>query len=413
MKRPVAVFGGGVSGAAASRLIGKLGSDCVVYDRNGTEFTPEAADGHSLAVFSPGFALNHPWLQMARKAGCLCVGELDFASFFWTGRVVAITGTNGKTTLTEFLTHALTRNGVRARAAGNLGYSLSRLAADEDGGAPDMVAVCEVSSFQAEQLGHFQADSLIWTNFAEDHLERHDGMEAYFKAKWALVLRTTAGRFLGGISVAHFGSLYGHPLPPGSSVPTEGLTSDPGLVGTPFEGYPQRENFVLAAAWWAMQGLERSRIYEAAASFRVGRHRMSKVFSSEAVTFWNDSKATNFHAVEAALLGFGAPVVLIAGGRSKGGDIGAFAQRIAPKVAHAVLIGETGPSLAAALSLAGVPCSGAASIEEAVRVAAAVCPRGGDVILSPGFASFDMFRSYEDRGNRFENAVSELFAARV
>jgi UDP-N-acetylmuramoylalanine--D-glutamate ligase len=133
----------------------------------------------------------------------------------------------------------------------------------------------------------------------------------------------------------------------------------------------------------------------------------------EGVTFWNDSKATNFHAVEAALAGFDAPVVLIAGGRSKGGDPAGFLRRIAPRIEHAVLIGETGPVLAAACVELGVSHQACASLEDAVRQAAASAHSGGNVVLSPGFSSFDMFRNYEDRGDRFERAVAELHAARV
>jgi UDP-N-acetylmuramoylalanine--D-glutamate ligase len=402
-----------VSGAGAQALLSRIGSESVVYDRNGAEFDAGAASRHSLVVFSPGFQLKHPWLEVARKAGCICLAEIDFASLFWAGRIVAVTGTNGKTTLVEFLTHALSASRMRARAAGNIGLPLSRLAAEEDGGSPLMTAVCEVSSFQAEQIGHFSPDSLVWTNFAEDHLERHRGMDAYFSAKWELVLRTTSRRFFAGSSVARFAAASGRSMPEGSCVPTEGLPRDPGLAGTPFDTYPQRENFVLALALWRSLGLDAGALYAAARTFRVGRHRLSRVGTLEGVTFWNDSKATNFHAVEAALAGFGAPVVLIAGGRSKGGDLAGFAGRIAPRVASAVLIGETGPALASALESLGVPCCQCVSIEDAVWTAAAACPSGGDVVLSPGFASFDMFRGYEDRGDRFERAAAELSAARV
>src|SRR5580692_10465140 len=109
--RPVAVMGGAVSGAGAVALLARLGAKSVVYDRNGSEFTPETATQHDLVVFSPGFPLLHPWLEAARKSGCICMAEIDFASLFWRGRIVAVTGTNGKTTLTEFLAHALTRAG--------------------------------------------------------------------------------------------------------------------------------------------------------------------------------------------------------------------------------------------------------------------------------------------------------------
>jgi UDP-N-acetylmuramoylalanine--D-glutamate ligase len=196
-------------------------------------------------------------------------------------------------------------------------------------------------------------------------------------------------------------------------VPTEGQPRDDRLDGTPFANYPQRENFILAAAWWRSEGLEETALYEAARRFRVGRHRLSRVETIDGVTYWNDSKATNFHAVEAALAGFPEPVVLIAGGRSKGGDVAAFVRRISPRVSHAVLIGETGPTLGWAFEAAGVPHTVRATLEEAVRAAAAAARPGGYVLLSPGFSSFDMFRNYEDRGDCFERAVAEMNAARV
>lgn len=409
----MAVFGSGVSGDGALALLSRLGARAAVYDRNGAEFTAEKAHEHGLVVFSPGFSLHHPWLELARKAGCICMAEIDFASVFWFGRIVAVTGTNGKTTLTEFLAHALCGTGRRARAAGNIGLPFTRLVADEDGGAPQTLAICEVSSFQAEQLGHFHADALLWTNFAEDHLERHAGMEAYFAAKWELVTRTPSDRFLAGSSVWRYAAQIKRPMNPGVCIPTEGQRGDTRLEGTPFAFYPQRENFILAAAWWQREGLDEAALYAAARTFRLGRHRLSRVAEIDGVTYWNDSKATNFHAVEAALAGLWGPTVLIAGGRSKGGDLAGFVRRIAPRVAHAVLIGETGPALAAVFGECGVTHATCETLDDAVRGAAAAAQPGGNVLLSPGFASFDMFRSYEDRGDRFERAVTELQAARV
>jgi UDP-N-acetylmuramoylalanine--D-glutamate ligase len=413
LARPVAVMGGGVSGSGAVALLSKLGSRSVVYDRNGTDFTLAAAGAHELVVFSPGFTLHHPWLELARKSGCICMAEIDFASLFWRGRIIAITGTNGKTTLTEFLAHALTSSGKRAHAAGNIGLPFTQLVAAEEGGGPETTAVCEVSSFQAEQLGHFCADGLLWTNFAEDHLERHPGMEAYFAAKWELVLRTPPARFFAGSSVQRYAAQFGRPVSPSASVPTEGQPPDPRLAGTAFASYPQRENFILASAWWRREGLDEAALLAAARGFRPGRHRLSKVETIDGVTYWNDSKATNFHAVEAAIAGFARPIVLIVGGRSKGGDLAAFVRRIASRVAYAVLIGETGAALGAAFKAMGVPHTSCASLDDAVRAAAGAAQPAGDVLLSPGFSSFDMFRNYEERGDRFEQAVAELHAARV
>lgn len=409
----MAVMGGGVSGTGAITLLTKLGATPTVYDLNGSKFTPEAAARHELVVFSPGFTLHHPWLEVARKAGCICMAEIDFASVFWRGRIVAVTGTNGKTTLTEFLARALTGVGKRALATGNIGLPFTQAVSDEEGGSPDLTAVCEVSSFQAEQLGHFYADGLLWTNFAEDHLERHPGMEAYFAAKWELVLRTPPARFFAGSSVQRYAAQFNRPIPPSARVPTEDQPGDPRLAGTAFASYPQRENFILVAAWWRAEGLAESALIAAARDFRPGRHRLSSVETIDGVTYWNDSKATNFHAVEAALAGFGKPVVLIAGGRSKGGDLPGFVRRIAPRVSHAVLIGETGPALAVACVGTGIPHTVCASLDEALRVATTAALPAGNVILSPGFSSFDMFRNYEERGERFERAVAELHAARV
>jgi len=128
----------------------------------------------------------------------------------------------------------------------------------------------------------------------------------------------------------------------------------------------------------------------------------------EGVTYWNDSKATNFHAVEAALARFAAPVFLIAGGKAKGGDLAAFVRRIAPRAKHAFLIGETSPALAAACAAHGVPHTLCATLEAATRAAARHAAPGDHVLLSPGFASFDMFRGYEHRGDQFEQLVNRL-----
>jgi UDP-N-acetylmuramoylalanine--D-glutamate ligase len=313
--------------------------------------------------------------------------------------------------------------GRAAEATGNIGHPFSALVAEKKGGARDAIAVCEVSSFQAETLKYLQADSTLWTNFAEDHLERHAGLEAYFSAKWRLVeqtaradgtavtaktARTTASTVFVGTSVQRYAQKFDRPLTGVMSVPTEGQPADPKLAQTVFAAYPQRENFLLAAAWWRSAGFDEAALYAAARSFRLGRHRLARVGERDGVTFWNDSKATNFHAVEAALAGFASPVVLIAGGKPKGGDVAGFVHRIAPRVKHIVLIGESSGELAfhcAAFRVAHTACG---SFPEAVRRAAELATAGDAVLLSPGFASFDMFRNYEDRDNQFENLVRDL-----
>jgi UDP-N-acetylmuramoylalanine--D-glutamate ligase len=411
LAQPVAIFGGGVSGIGVTALLAALEATSVIYDAKGTAFTAKAAKNHRLVIFSPGFPPEHEWLKIARNAGCECYGELDFSSLFWRGAVIAITGTNGKTTLTEFLTHALRAEHREAYSAGNIGLSFAQLAAQTNGGTADMTAVVEVSSFQAETLRQMKADATLWTNFAEDHLERHPGLESYFSAKWNLVARTRAGATFVGSSVRRFAEKFERPLAGVNVVETEQQPTDARLAGTVFADYPQRENFLLAAAWWRSAGLPIETLYAAARDFRLGQHRLTPVTEVAGVEFWNDSKATNFHAVEAALARFAQPVVLIAGGKAKGGDIAGFVHRIAPRVKHAVLIGETSSELAfhcAAFRVAHTSC---ASLAEAVRRAAELAQSGESVLLSPGFASFDMFRGYADRGEQFEKLVRELGAS--
>ena len=410
LARPVAVLGAGVSGQGVMALLATLGARGIMYDGKAaaaspTFAAPEAA-GHGLVVFSPGFAPEHPWLATARAAGCTCLGELDFASLFWRGELVAITGTNGKTTLTEFLAHALNATGRRAHVTGNVGYPFSRLVVEQAGRTD--IAVCEVSSFQAETLQHLQPTAMLWTNFAEDHLERHPGMAAYFAAKWRLVERTPPGAVFLGSSVQNYALSTGHTLPPSAGLASEGQPTDARLGGTVFAGYPQYENFLLAAAWWRHARLPAAALFEAAQTFKLGDHRLGRVGEKGGVTFWNDSKATNFHAVEAALATFTGPVLWIGGGKAKGGDLAAFVGRIARRIKHAFLIGETSAALATHCRAAGVPLSLCAGLAEAVRGAFALAAPGDHVLLSPGFASFDQFRGYDDRGSQFETLVSNL-----
>lgn len=416
LAKPVAVFGGGVSGEGVRALLAALGIESRIYDAAGDAFAAPAAGTHGLVVYSPGFPPEHPWLQAAHAAGIECLGELDFAAGFWRGQVVAVTGTNGKTTLTEFLTHALRAIGEDAHATGNIGYPLARLVADLGGGTANTIAVCEVSSFQAETMRHFRPTATLWTNFAEDHLERHPTLEAYFAAKWNLVARTgNAGQaahppVFVGTSVRRHAEKFQRPFAAVAAVETEAQPPDARLADSPFAEYPQRENFILAQAWWRARGLDDAALYAAARTFRLGRHRMTRVGEAGGVTYWNDSKATNFHAVEAALARFTTPVVLIAGGKSKGGDLGGFVHRIAARVHHVVLIGATSAELAFHCAASRVAHSVCATLEEAVRRAAELAPVGGHVLLSPGFASFDQFRNYQDRGEQFENFVHALGA---
>ncbi|MBI5770323.1 MAG: UDP-N-acetylmuramoyl-L-alanine--D-glutamate ligase [Verrucomicrobia bacterium] len=411
LNRPVAVLGGGVVGEKVLRLVEALGAEGKIYDARGADFTAGAARQHGLAVFSPAFAPDHPWLARARAAGVECLGELDFAAACWRGRLVAVSGTNGKTTVTEFLAHALSSLGRVAQAIGAPGHPLAELVVTARGGSRDAIALCEVSSAQAETLRHLRSDGTLWINFAEDHLERHGGLEAYFGAKWNLVAHTAPGLLFAGSSVARFAQKFGRPLPAAAVVASEGQPGDARLARSALAAYPQRENFLLAAAWWRAAGYDEAALIAAARTFKLGRHRLARVVEHDGVEYWNDAKATNFLAVEAALGRFTAPVVLIAGGKSKGGDLAGFVHRIAPRVKHVVLLGSTGADLAFHCATFRVAHSVCGTLAEAVRRAAELAAPGEHVVFSPGFASFDMFRNFEDRGDQFEKLVRELAAS--
>lgn len=414
--RPVAIWGRGFSGRGAQTLLAARGVDSVVYDAadplaDRVTFGPEQASAHDLVVFSPGFSPDHPWFTVADEAGCVCLGELDLAALFWRGPVVAVTGTNGKTTLTELLTHALGTAGRPALAVGNVGASFTRITACVTD--TNVTAVCEVSSFQAETLRLLKPDWTLWTNFAEDHLERHGDLDSYFRAKMNLLDRTPAGRSVVGPGVVDFAVGQGLNLEgveSVSDVPADVINL---AEGTPFACGPQVWNLALAAAWWRRQGLPDEALQRALQTFQIGRHRLQRVATVDGVVYWDDSKATNFHACEAALATIDAPVVWIGGGKSKGGDLPGFVSRISPRIRSAVLLGETGPALADLFSARGVPARVVSDLEEAVMDCRARARQGDAVVLSPAFSSFDLFDGYADRGDQFSGAVRKLLAPPV
>ncbi len=416
-RRPVAVLGYGISGQAAASLLKQCGCIVEAYDEKPSpgirgEFGPTEARQHGLVVYSPGFRQEHPWLQAARAAGCHCVGELDFASLFWQGRLIAVTGTNGKTTLTEFLATALRRQGLSAVPAGNIGHPLSRL--DDLTDTRDRIAVCEISSFQAEGLHYLRPHAVLWTNFDEDHLDRYAELRDYFEAKWNLIDRLAAPQLVVGESVVQAARQFRHDLPAYAKIVRREGARQQVPAGSVFDTQPQSENYLVARAYWELAGLPLKVLEETAQSFSTRRHRLARVVEWEGVTYWNDSKGTNFHATLAALETFAQPVVWIGGGKSKGGDIEGFAGRAAGRVREAFLIGETAGILAASLHKRGVPATICESLREAVQKAHDTGRHSApsQVLFSPGFSSFDMFHDYAERGLAFEQAVLGLKAAR-
>lgn len=408
---PVAIFGRASSGQAASCLIEGLGGECHVFDQKQDSvafqnFGAEEAKRYKLVVCSPGFAVEHPWLAAAREAGCEIVPEIDLGASLWKGAIVAITGTNGKTTLTEFLSSAFSSSGIEAYACGNIGRPFSSLVAD--GCNREAIAVCEVSSFQSELSKRLQADSLLWTNFDEDHLDRHADLKTYFGCKYQLAKNLRGKVFLFDRSVEAYAREFSFQLPPDGLVDSSPDAAELGVAGTIFETLPERNTYLIARALWLRMGLDEGELIEAANNFKKSPHRMELLENRNGISYWDDSKSTNFHAVFGALQRFENPVVWIGGGKRKGGDIPRFVGRVAPAISSAHLIGETALELAAAFAERGVEACVYDNLEQAVAGASARCLPGANILLSPGFASLDMFDGYSQRGEAFRRAISHL-----
>ncbi|MFP4352553.1 MAG: Mur ligase family protein [Puniceicoccaceae bacterium] len=404
---PVAVLGGGVSGRAAAGLLRRLGKTAEIFDERGGDrgcagFRPAPGE-YALAVVSPGFRPGHPWRRLAREAGIPVEGETEFAAAFWPGRLLCVTGTNGKTTLARFLEKALRANGESARACGNIGLPLSALC-DGSERAGD-IAVCETSSFQLYDWARPRCEAAFWTNFAPDHLDWHESTAGYFAAKWRLV-GSGAPVFAGATVRDHAmaagmpvpGNLrVAAPLPPGAA-PAEGFFARP-----PFDSL-----YALAAAWWRSTGRPEAVPAETARVFEPPPHRMESLGTAAGLSFVNDSKATNFHAALAAVRALPGPIRWIGGGSDKGEDPAALAAGLADRIASADTFGATGRDLADGLRAAGVPAGRHDSLAAAFGSAVARARPGDTVLLSPGFASFDQFSGYAERGDAFRAAVRDL-----
>ncbi|MBN2068059.1 MAG: UDP-N-acetylmuramoyl-L-alanine--D-glutamate ligase [Opitutales bacterium] len=412
LSKPVAVFGYGVSGQAVISLLERLECQWVCYDeREGEQSTrsfPEVdAAKHNLVIYSPGFDPRHRWFDVARGNGCTVMAEMEFSARLWQGPVIAITGTNGKTTICDFLAYALKRSGRNTIAVGNIGYPLSKAV-----GLPEydsVTAVAEVSSFQAEGLDHFRADALIWSNFSEDHLDRYKSMEEYFAAKWRLVERLRKPNLVVGESVALWAETFGYKLPEFAQVISPDSFNQWAMPHeSAFQAKRQAYNLLLIRRFWEQESLPQTLLQSAAESFSPREHRLRLISRVSDIAFWNDSKATNFDSTIGALENFDAQVLWIGGGKDRGGDIGVFAEQIAPKIRYAFLIGETAPKMVEFLETFNVPCFCCVSLAEAVEMALQKALPGENVLFSPGFSSQDSFLSYVERGTVFENAVNSL-----
>lgn len=416
-QKPMAIFGLGISGRGVRALAERMGFEVTIFDEKelpGTrqEFSSGDAYQHALVVLSPGFQEDHPWVILARGAGLQVMGELDFGGMFLSRGVYGVTGSDGKTTTTEFLAHTLNLVGQNAAAVGNNGTSLCAWLADNLENEPTTRLVVEISSFQASELKHLNLEGLLWTNFAPNHLDIHGSLERYFAAKWRLTNLLTRQLLVVGQSVFDYAVSTGLELPPYALVvPASGNSPlDTLPAGTPFEAAPFDEDFRLCVAFGERIGIPRILFHQAASTFRLPAHRLTKIAELGGVSFFNDAKSSTPQATLGALKRFDSPVLWIGGGKNKGIDIKAFAKEMAPRLKAAYLIGATSGELSKALAKHNVPTTSFANLENAVKTAFVEATRGDVILFSPGFSSLDQFENFTQRGNLFEKVVLMLLS---
>jgi len=378
-------------------------------------------------VLSPGVPSRQPAIEAARSAGVPIVGELELASRWLRGRIVAITGTKGKSTTTTLIGRMLEEGGCRVVVGGNIGLALS---AQVDDSTDDTIHVIEASSFQLETAETFAPWIAVLLNFSPDHLDRHATVEEYAAAKarifehqdtdgWAVLnaddpaslpiaasarsqrlLFSLRGSIPDGVVVSGNAIVRRAPGVEQPLVPLAAIK----LLG------PHLVADVLAAAAVAwLAGVKPDAMTRAVEGFSGLEHALEPVVECGGVRFVNDSKATNVEAARRAIESFGPGLVVIMGGRFKGGDFGELAAPLQQRQASVIAIGEARPLLHDALDGA-VTVRDAADMSSAVRTAFGVASPGSVVVLAPACASFDMFADYAERGRVFKQEAMRLAA---
>jgi UDP-N-acetylmuramoylalanine--D-glutamate ligase len=443
----VLVLGLGRSGMAAASLLQRDGARVVVRDEAdggeleeranrlrqlgvrvelGNRFDPSTQ--FDLAVLSPGIAPERPIVRELATRRTPVLSELELAYRFCLCPVVAVTGTNGKTTTTELIEAVLNACDKRVVAAGNNGHAFSD-AVNETAGLDALVL--ETSSFQLEKIVQFRPDVAVWTNVTPDHLDRHGSMEDYARAKARIFMNQRrddiavisvnalrwakkVGAKLPGrvITISAFGQEANLRLDwgDGQTIWAQ-LPECRGILmrldEANLRGLHNAENILAALAAGIAMKLPVARMREAISAYVPQPHRCEFVAEINGVTYINDSKATNIDAVEKALRSFPSRIVLIAGGRDKGLDFSTIKEVVKEKVKLVVIVGEAQDKLCRAWNDV-VPCVRASSMEEAVLLASSRAESGDAVLLSPGCTSFDMFENYEHRGDEFKRNVYKL-----
>lgn len=368
-----------------------------------------------LIVISPGIDTFSPLVQ-AFAAKARMIGETEFASRYYTGGIIGITGTNGKTTTTELVSLILKEAGLGGTPCGNYGAPLSEIVLSPE--VPAAVAL-ELSSFQLETIEYLRPRVSIWLNFAPDHMDRYPTVAAYKRAKMRIFENQTADDTV----VMRYGEELGDLVPNVITFSTETREADFFSDGftimqggrilldleaeTSLRGLHNAENAMAAMAACMAYGISSSIIPAALHGYAPPPHRCELIRTLDGVEYLNDSKATNLHALQCALRSQNRPVVLIAGGKDKGLDYTPLLSMLGQQAISAVTFGQIARPLAALFNSV-VPTTAVSTLVEAIHTARSLAPLGSTVLLSPGTSSFDQFNGYEQRGDTFRDLVHQL-----
>lgn len=448
----VLVVGAARSGIAAAKFLLARGARLTISDHRPLEELAEAqqlarehgtrleAGGHTrptfteqdLVVVSPGVPAELAELEASRAAGVQVIGEVELASQFLQGRMVGITGSNGKTTTTVLTGTILETAGFRVQVGGNIGLPLIGMV---DASTPETINVVELSSFQLETVSAFRPHVAVVLNVTPDHLDRHGSMEKYVEAKGRIFVNQTPQDFAvlnaddevcrryAGWTRAHlrwFSRL--HPVEAGAFVEGHDLVYNGASFADPNATWPQTmlgveeislkgahnlENVLAAACAAGLFGASQPLIREGVKAFKAVEHRLEYVATIRGVEFYNDSKATNVDATIKALEAFPGNLLVILGGKDKGSDYTVLRPLLARRARYALLIGAAAEKIAAHLGDAA-PLIRAGTMESAVQEAFRRAREGDVVLLAPACASFDQFENYEHRGRVFKELVMSL-----
>ena len=443
MEKRIVILGGGESGCGAAILAKKLGFDVFLSDFGSiADKYKQMLDEHAIpweegkhtkelilnageVIKSPGIPHEAPMIVQIKNAGIPIISEIEFAGRYTRAKMVCITGSNGKTTTTSLIYHIFREAGLNVGLAGNIGNSLALQVAQGD---KDYYIV-ELSSFQLDNMYEFRANVAVLLNITPDHLDRYGyNMQNYVDAKLrilqnqqpddAFVYWNDDPIIKKELPKYRHGKLYpfAEKLQEGSAAYTHEeklIFTEP----TPFNmeleelsltGKHNLYNSMAAGISANVAGIHKETIREALSTFAGVEHRLEKVATVDGVEYINDSKATNVNSCWYALQSMKKKTILILGGKDKGNDYSEIAELVKGKCTGLIFLGADNSKLLEFFKDYGLPIVDTHSIEECVQEAHRMAKSGEAVLLSPCCASFDLFKSYEDRGHQFKNLVSKL-----